>query len=190
MCCSCDVEMLKLSPHGDDLDRKKCKWGYSSTYGRVWQSLESGSWFCVGLFGRNLASVAMKMFSHSIYFIKTLYKSCTFNAICKENAAINHVIVLHKNVNSCKLLVGHTMLLLIIICNFIFSKFQRGVLYGRSIYTKLELCHSSSSRYCFCAPHVKFTHILLQYHYYWIGDFLMDLILRRFCNICNTGEPE
>jgi hypothetical protein len=44
-------------------------------------SLESGCRFCVGAFGRNLASVAVKMFSHLIYFIKTFYKFLTFNAI-------------------------------------------------------------------------------------------------------------
>jgi hypothetical protein len=32
----------------------------------VW-ILESGSWFYVGVFGSNLASVVVKMFSHSIY---------------------------------------------------------------------------------------------------------------------------
>jgi hypothetical protein len=31
-------------------------------------SLESGGRFCVGAFGRNLASVAVKMFSHLIQF--------------------------------------------------------------------------------------------------------------------------
>jgi hypothetical protein len=33
-------------------------------------SPESGSRFCVGAFGRNLASVAVKIFSHLIYHIK------------------------------------------------------------------------------------------------------------------------
>jgi hypothetical protein len=33
-------------------------------------SLESGGRFCVGAFGRNLASVAMKMLSHLIYLKK------------------------------------------------------------------------------------------------------------------------
>jgi hypothetical protein len=59
-------------------------------------SLESGGRFCVGAFGRNLASVAVKMFSHSIYFIKKFYKFCTFSAICKDNAAINCITVQHK----------------------------------------------------------------------------------------------
>jgi hypothetical protein len=52
-------------------------------------SLEKGGRFCVGAFGRNLASVTMKMFSHLIYFIKKFYKFCTFNASFKHNAAIN-----------------------------------------------------------------------------------------------------
>jgi hypothetical protein len=34
------------------------------------------------------ASVAVKI-SHLIYFMKKFYKCCTFNAICKDNAAIN-----------------------------------------------------------------------------------------------------
>jgi hypothetical protein len=62
-------------------------------------SLESGSWFCVGAFGRNLASVTVKMFSHSIQFIKIFYKFCTFNAICKDNAVINFITVQHKKVS-------------------------------------------------------------------------------------------
>jgi hypothetical protein len=57
------------------------------------RSLESGGWFCVGAFGRNLASVTMKMFSHLIHFIKKFYKFCTFNTICKDNAAINYITV-------------------------------------------------------------------------------------------------
>jgi hypothetical protein len=36
-------------------------------------SLESGR-FCVCAFGRNLASIAVKTFSHLNYFIKTFYK--------------------------------------------------------------------------------------------------------------------
>jgi hypothetical protein len=32
-------------------------------------SLESGGRFCVGAFGRNLVSVAVKMFSHLIYVL-------------------------------------------------------------------------------------------------------------------------
>jgi hypothetical protein len=52
--------------------------------------------FCVGAFDRNLTSVAVKMFSHLIYLKKAFYKFCTFNAICKDNAAINYITVLHK----------------------------------------------------------------------------------------------
>jgi hypothetical protein len=51
--------------------------------------------FCVGAFGRNLASVAVKMFSHLIYFIKIFYKRCSSSAICKDDAAaINCITVL------------------------------------------------------------------------------------------------
>jgi hypothetical protein len=35
-------------------------------------NLESGGRFCVGAFDRNLASVAVKMFSHLIYVIKNV----------------------------------------------------------------------------------------------------------------------
>jgi hypothetical protein len=56
-----------------------------SVFGR---SLELGSQFCVGAFGRNLASVAMKIFSH--YFTKKFYKFCIFNT------AINCITVQHK----------------------------------------------------------------------------------------------
>jgi hypothetical protein len=55
--------------------------------------VESGGRFCVGAFGRNLVSVAVKMFSHLIYFKKTFYKFCNFNAIWKDNAEINCVNV-------------------------------------------------------------------------------------------------
>jgi hypothetical protein len=73
----------------------KCKRGYGDAYGgglaesAFSGGLESGGRFCVGAFGRNLTSVAVKMFSHVVYFIKTFYKFCTFNVICKDNAAIN-----------------------------------------------------------------------------------------------------
>jgi hypothetical protein len=59
------------------------------------RGLESDS-FAFGAFGRNLASVAVKMFSHLIYFIKKFYKFCTFNVICKDNAVVNCITVQHK----------------------------------------------------------------------------------------------
>jgi hypothetical protein len=41
-------------------------WGLAeSAFG---ESLESDGLFCVGAFGRNVASVAVKIFSHLIYF--------------------------------------------------------------------------------------------------------------------------
>jgi hypothetical protein len=61
-------------------------------------------------FGRNLASVAVKMFSHVTNFIKKFYK-CTFSAICKDNAAINCITVEHKKVSFPSSLTGQTLLL-------------------------------------------------------------------------------
>jgi hypothetical protein len=65
-------------------------------YGGVWQSLRlAGVWsqavgrFCVSAFGKNLVSVAVKMFSHLTYFKNKFYKFCTINAICKDDATIN-----------------------------------------------------------------------------------------------------
>jgi hypothetical protein len=55
------------------------------------------SLFCVGTFGRNLASVAVMMLSHLIT-LKKSYK-CDFNAISKDNAATNCTTVQHKNVS-------------------------------------------------------------------------------------------
>jgi hypothetical protein len=46
-------------------------------------SLEPGGRFCIGEFGNNVVSVATKMFSCLIYFVKKLYKFCIFNTVCK-----------------------------------------------------------------------------------------------------------
>jgi hypothetical protein len=67
-----------------------------STFGGI---LESGGRFCVGAFGRNLASVAVKIFSHSIYFMKTFDTFCTFSEICKDNAAMNCFTVQRNEVS-------------------------------------------------------------------------------------------
>jgi hypothetical protein len=65
-------------------------WGLAeSAFGRV---LETGGLFCVGAFGRNLALVAVKMFSHLIYLKKKFYKFCTFKTISKDKAATNLII--------------------------------------------------------------------------------------------------
>jgi hypothetical protein len=77
---------------------------------RIWQESGSGGRFCVGAFGINLVSVTMKMFSYLIYFIKKFYKFCTFNVICKDNVAINYIIVQHKKNSFPSTLMGHTML--------------------------------------------------------------------------------
>jgi hypothetical protein len=108
---------LKLSSGGGDSGREKCKLGYGGAYGGVWWNLplagvgilESGGRFSVGAFGRNLASVAVKMFSHIIYSRKKFYKFFTFNSICKDNAAINCIIFQHKKVSFPSILTGHTL---------------------------------------------------------------------------------
>jgi hypothetical protein len=100
---SCDAEKLKLSSDGGDSGSKKR--GCGDAYGGVWRSLllvgalslESGGLFCVGEFGRNRGfSRHEDVFSSGLmYFIKTFYKFCTFNAICKDNAAMNCITVQH-----------------------------------------------------------------------------------------------
>jgi hypothetical protein len=60
------------------------------------ESLESGCLFCVGAFVMNVASVAMKLFLRSIYFLKKFFIFLNFSAICKSNAAINFIIIQHK----------------------------------------------------------------------------------------------
>jgi hypothetical protein len=40
-----------------------------------------------------VALVAMKMFSHLMYFVNEFQKFCVFNAICKDNTAGNSVCV-------------------------------------------------------------------------------------------------
>jgi hypothetical protein len=59
-------------------------------------NLEADGQFCVGAFGRNLASVAVKMFPRLIYFIKTFYKLCIFNGICKDNSVMNCIKQFHS----------------------------------------------------------------------------------------------
>jgi hypothetical protein len=65
--------------------------------------LESGGRFCVGAFGSRRDDVFTL-----IYFVKTFYK-CTFNEICKGNAAINCTAVHHKNGSLSLNLMGHTL---------------------------------------------------------------------------------
>jgi hypothetical protein len=75
--------------------------------------LESGGRFCVGAFGRNLASVAVKMFSYLVHFENKFKTFCSFNAIYKDNAAINCITVQHKKGSFPSTLTGHTTLVLI-----------------------------------------------------------------------------
>jgi hypothetical protein len=61
-------------------------------------SLESGGRL-LSLHLEETATVAVKMFSHLIYFVKK-YKFCIFNAIFNDNAATNYITVQHKKVHS------------------------------------------------------------------------------------------
>jgi hypothetical protein len=60
----------------------------------------------------------VKMFSHLIYFVLKFYKFCTFDAICKDNAAINCITVQHKEGSFPSTLTGHTTLLYFIMFFF------------------------------------------------------------------------
>jgi hypothetical protein len=111
----------KLSSDGGVSGSKKFK----LYYGGVWRSLrltvvgslESDCWFCVGAFDGSRESgvrllvlcwcvwqVTVKMVSHSINFTKKCYKSCTFNAICKDNSATNCITDQHKKNHSRQIL--------------------------------------------------------------------------------------
>jgi hypothetical protein len=67
---------------------KKWKGCCGGIFGRAWRSLESGGRFYTGAFGRNLASVAVKVFSNLVYLYR-FFKCYTSGAICKDNAAMN-----------------------------------------------------------------------------------------------------
>jgi hypothetical protein len=106
-------EILKLGSDVGDSDSKQCKRGYGGAYGGVWRSLrlavvwKTGGQLCFGASGRNLATVAVKKFSHLIYLKKKFYKCCTFSAICKDNDAINCITVQNKKGSFPSTLTGH-----------------------------------------------------------------------------------
>jgi hypothetical protein len=89
---------LKLSSEGGDSGNTKCKRGYCGAL------LCLANLRLVGVWSQAVGFVfvrfAVKMFSHLTYLAKKFYKICTFKEICKENAAINCIIVQHKNVHS------------------------------------------------------------------------------------------
>jgi hypothetical protein len=60
------------------------------------ESLESDRWFCVGAFGRKLASVCLKMVSHLMSFRMKLYKFCTLNATRGDNVTITRTRLMEK----------------------------------------------------------------------------------------------
>jgi hypothetical protein len=74
------------------------------------KSLDSGGLFFVGAFARNMASVALKVFSRLCCFKKKFYKCCTSNVNCRDNAGINCITVQHENVSYTSTLTGRTTL--------------------------------------------------------------------------------
>lgn len=56
------------------------------------------------------SSVTVKILSHLICVIRTFYKCRTFNAICKDHAAINFIAVGYKKGSFPSTLTGHTRL--------------------------------------------------------------------------------
>lgn len=84
---------LKLTSDGGNSDNKKHKRGYGSAYRRAWRSLESGGRCFVGAFDKNIGLVAVKMFSHLIYYIKVSHNFSTFNVFWKVNSVINCIII-------------------------------------------------------------------------------------------------
>jgi hypothetical protein len=107
---SCDAEKLKLSSDGIDSGSKKCK----RRCGGVWRSprLAGVRSQAVGFVLVRLAGIwrqsPWRCFQ-IIYFTKKFYKFCTFNAIRKDNAAINCIIVQHKETSYPSILTGHTL---------------------------------------------------------------------------------
>jgi hypothetical protein len=84
----------------------------------IWR--EYGVWtMAVGFVLVRLAGIWLqspwRCFHVLIYCIKTFHKCCTFNAICKDNAAINCISFRHKKKGSFpSTLTGHTTLVVII----------------------------------------------------------------------------
>jgi hypothetical protein len=78
---------IQFSSYGGDIGSKNRRQGYGGAYcvSAFGESLKLNGWFCTAAIGRNQVSIALKIFSHLIYFIKKFYKFCTFNAICKDN---------------------------------------------------------------------------------------------------------
>jgi hypothetical protein len=103
---SCYAEKIKFISDGGDSGSKKYKRGY----GGVWRKSSQAVGFVLVRFGRNLVSVAVKMFSDLIYFMKLFYKFCTFNATCKYDAEMDCITGQHKKGSFLTTLTGHTTL--------------------------------------------------------------------------------
>lgn len=62
-------------------------------------SVESGDRSSADAFGKNLPPVAVKRFSHLIYYIQTFKTLSSLNTIFRENATINFITVQRKKIN-------------------------------------------------------------------------------------------
>jgi hypothetical protein len=99
---------LKLSPDGGDSGSNKCKRGYGSAYCGVWRESGVRRSILSVAFGKNLASLATKMFfTFDLLNTEILY-ILYLNAIYKDNSEINCITVQDKKVLSPSTLTGHT----------------------------------------------------------------------------------
>jgi hypothetical protein len=112
----CEVERLRLRSDGGDSGSKKCKRSCDGVYGVVWRSLHlmgvwslesGGSRVGVGVFGRNVAEVAVEKYWRFIYFIK---KCKNVLRICKDKAVLNFITFERKTKSFPSTLMGHTTL--------------------------------------------------------------------------------
>jgi hypothetical protein len=95
----------KLSSDGGDSGSKKWRrlwWGLQETaFCGIWKYGVRRSVLCCHVWQESGVSRHEDFFSFN-YIIKKFYKYCTFNVICKDNAAINYIRpnVQHKKVHS------------------------------------------------------------------------------------------
>jgi hypothetical protein len=91
-------QLHSRSDRGDSGSRK-CKRGYDGAYGDVWRGLGFGFNRCEDVYTFDLV-------------IEQFYKCYSFNAICKNNPAINCVAVQYRKGSFPPILKGHNTLLI------------------------------------------------------------------------------
>jgi hypothetical protein len=73
--CKCAVRVMRKKVKLSSSGRKNWKWwrlSWGLAESAFCKNPESSGQFCVGAFGRNLASVAVKILPHFIYFMKNV----------------------------------------------------------------------------------------------------------------------